>query len=232
MRIHRILPLAVGLAVATIASVAPASAETVFRFSGDTEYRDSISINHWARKSKLGAMPREEAEEAPSRRERASSRRTSRSERRASRSEERVRRAERQERSRSARRMARDDNQADEAPRSRRRGARVASLGSSGEAGWSSSGSHGVASYYWQPQRVASGGWFNPNAMTAAHKTLPFGTRVRVTHTGNGRSVIVRINDRGPYIRGRTIDLSRAAAGVIGMMGQGVARIRMDVIGR
>jgi rare lipoprotein A len=68
--------------------------------------------------------------------------------------------------------------------------------------------------------------------MTAAHKTLPFGTRVRVTHLGNGRSVIVRINDRGPYIRGRIIDLSRAAASVIGMTGQGVARIRMDVIGR
>ena len=68
--------------------------------------------------------------------------------------------------------------------------------------------------------------------MTAAHKTLPFGTRVRVTHASNGRSVIVRINDRGPYIRGRTIDLSRAAAGVIGMMGQGVARIRMEILGR
>jgi rare lipoprotein A len=89
-----------------------------------------------------------------------------------------------------------------------------------------------MASYYWQRQRVASGGWFNPNAMTAAHKTLPFGTRVRVTHLRNGRSVVVRINDRGPFIRGRIIDLSRAAAGVIGMTGQGVARIRMDVIGR
>jgi rare lipoprotein A len=68
--------------------------------------------------------------------------------------------------------------------------------------------------------------------MTAAHKTLPFGTRVRVTHATNGRSVVVTINDRGPYIRGRTIDLSKAAAGVIGMLGQGVARIRMEVLGR
>lgn len=93
-------------------------------------------------------------------------------------------------------------------------------------------GSSGVASYYWQPQRVASGGWFNPNAMTAAHKTLPFGTRVRVTHAGNGRSVDVTINDRGPYISGRTIDLSRAAAQVINMTGQGVASIRMKVLGR
>jgi rare lipoprotein A len=93
-------------------------------------------------------------------------------------------------------------------------------------------GSVGVASFYWQPQRVASGGWFNPNAMTAAHKTLPFGTRVRVTHLGNGRSVDVTINDRGPYIAGRIIDLSKAAAGIIGMQGQGIAKIRMDVIGR
>jgi rare lipoprotein A len=96
----------------------------------------------------------------------------------------------------------------------------------------SGSGQTGMASYYWQGQRVASGGWFNPNAMTAAHKTLPFGTRVRVTHAGNGRSVDVVINDRGPYVAGRIIDLSRAAASAIGMMGQGVARIRMTVLGR
>ncbi len=224
MRIVRILPLAIGLAVATV-TLTPASADTVFAYTGSTNYTDSISVNHWGRKSKLGALPRQDAEEAAPRRGRASSRR-------ASRSEERVRRAERQDRSRAARRHARDNDevtQDDEAPRARRRGGRtrVASLGS-GFGG----GSGGVASYYWQPQRVASGGWFNPNAMTAAHKTLPFGTRVRVTHAGNGRSVIVRINDRGPYVRGRTLDLSRAAASVIGMVGQGVARIRMEILGR
>lgn len=96
------------------------------------------------------------------------------------------------------------------------------------------SGSHamsGMASYYWQGQRVASGGRFNPNALTAAHKTLPFGTKVRVTHLGNGRSVTVTINDRGPFVRGRIIDLSRAAAGVIGMTGSGVARVAVDVVG-
>lgn len=93
-------------------------------------------------------------------------------------------------------------------------------------------GARGVASFYWQPQRVASGGWFNPNAMTAAHKTLPFGTRVRVTHLGNGRSVEVKINDRGPYIAGRIIDLSKAAAGIIGMTGQGIARVAVEVLGR
>jgi rare lipoprotein A len=91
---------------------------------------------------------------------------------------------------------------------------------------------NGIASFYWQPQRVAAGGWFNPNAMTAAHKTLPFGTRVRVTHLGNGRSVDVKINDRGPYIAGRIIDLSKAAAGVIGMQGQGIAKVKVTVLGR
>jgi rare lipoprotein A len=90
----------------------------------------------------------------------------------------------------------------------------------------------GIASYYWQPQALASGGRFDPNAMTAAHKTLPFGTRVRVKHLSNGRSVDVRINDRGPYVAGRIIDLSKAAAGKIGMTGQGVARVSMTVLGR
>ena len=88
----------------------------------------------------------------------------------------------------------------------------------------------GMASYYWQPQRVASGGWFNPNALTAAHKTLRFGTRVRVTNLRNGRSVIVRINDRGPYIKGRIIDLSRRAAGIVGMRKSGVAPVRVDIL--
>ncbi len=90
----------------------------------------------------------------------------------------------------------------------------------------------GKASYYWQPQRVASGGWFNPNAMTAAHKTLPFGTRVRVTNRANGKSVVVTINDRGPYIAGRVIDLSRAAAHAISMTGMGVAPVSVAVLGR
>lgn len=90
----------------------------------------------------------------------------------------------------------------------------------------------GKASYYWQPQRVASGGWFNPNAMTAAHKTLPFGTKVRVTNVTNGKSVVVTINDRGPYIKGRVIDLSRAAAQAISMTGAGVAPVSIAVLGK
>src|SRR5262245_32137955 len=76
------------------------------------------------------------------------------------------------------------------------------------------------ASYYGKElagRRTASGERFNPSAMTAAHRTLPFGTRVRVTNTHNGRSVIVRINDRGPFVKGRSIDLSSGAARAIGM---------------
>jgi len=90
----------------------------------------------------------------------------------------------------------------------------------------------GKASYYWQPQRVASGGWFNPNAMTAAHKTLPFGTKVRVTNKINGKSVVVTINDRGPFIKGRIIDLSKAAAKSISMTGAGVVPVSVAVLGR
>ncbi|MFN0217825.1 MAG: septal ring lytic transglycosylase RlpA family protein [Hyphomicrobium sp.] len=96
----------------------------------------------------------------------------------------------------------------------------------------SGGGASGKASYYWQPQRVASGGWFNPNAMTAAHKTLPFGTKVRVTNRHNGKSVVVTINDRGPYVAGRIIDLSRAAAQSISMTGAGVVPVSMTVLGR
>jgi rare lipoprotein A len=103
----------------------------------------------------------------------------------------------------------------------------------SASSSYSSGGSYsGKASYYWQPQRVASGGWFNPNAMTAAHKTLPFGTKVRVTNLNNGKSVVVTINDRGPYIAGRIIDLSKAAAHSISMQGSGVVPVNMTVLGK
>jgi rare lipoprotein A len=91
---------------------------------------------------------------------------------------------------------------------------------------------NGVASYYSQGLRTANGSRFNPDGMTAAHKTLPFGTKVRVTHLGNGRTVDVTINDRGPFIAGRIIDLSRGAANVIGMTGQGLARVKMEILGR
>ncbi len=90
----------------------------------------------------------------------------------------------------------------------------------------------GMASYYWQGQMTASGARFNPGAMTAAHRTLPFGTKVRVTNKRNGRSVVVTINDRGPFIRGRIIDLSSAAAGVIGMKSAGVAPVTVERIAK
>ncbi|MDH4982065.1 septal ring lytic transglycosylase RlpA family protein [Hyphomicrobium sp. D-2] len=90
----------------------------------------------------------------------------------------------------------------------------------------------GMASYYWQPQMTASGVRFNPNAMTAAHRSLPFGTKVRVTNKRNGKSVVVTINDRGPFIKGRIIDLSNAAAGVIGMRASGVAPVVVERLTR
>ena len=77
----------------------------------------------------------------------------------------------------------------------------------------------GAASWYGSGHRTASGEHFNPNGMTAAHRSLPFGTRVRVENRRTGRSVIVRINDRGPFVRGRIIDLSRGSARALGMGG-------------
>lgn len=86
----------------------------------------------------------------------------------------------------------------------------------------------GVASYYWQPQRIACGGGrFNPQAMTAAHKTLPCGSRVEVVNKRNGRKVIVKINDRGPYVKGRIIDLSLAAAQKLGMTKSGLTQVKI-----
>ncbi|WP_066375393.1 MULTISPECIES: septal ring lytic transglycosylase RlpA family protein [unclassified Anabaena] len=93
----------------------------------------------------------------------------------------------------------------------------------------------GIASFYgrgFAGRPTATGERFNPEAMTAAHRSLPFGTRVRVTNTRNGRSVVVRINDRGPYIRGRIIDLSTGAARVLGMIGSGLAPVKIEVLGR
>jgi peptidoglycan lytic transglycosylase len=78
----------------------------------------------------------------------------------------------------------------------------------------------GIASIYaYAGERTANGERAQPNGFTAAHRTLPFGTRVRVTNKRNGRSVVVRINDRGPFVRGRVIDLTPAAARVLGFSG-------------
>ncbi|AFZ55771.1 septal ring lytic transglycosylase RlpA family protein [Anabaena cylindrica FACHB-243] len=93
----------------------------------------------------------------------------------------------------------------------------------------------GIASWYgydWAGRKTANGERFNPDAMTAAHRSLPMGTQVRVTNTRNNRSVVVRINDRGPYIGGRIIDVSIGAARLLGMVGSGVAPVRIDILGR
>ncbi|MEV0453578.1 septal ring lytic transglycosylase RlpA family protein [Catellatospora methionotrophica] len=86
------------------------------------------------------------------------------------------------------------------------------------------------ASYYDEPQGTANGETFDPDALTAAHKSLKFNTRVRVTNTTNGKSVVVRINDRGPYIAGRCLDLSRAAFAEIANLGSGVTTVRYDIL--
>lgn len=89
----------------------------------------------------------------------------------------------------------------------------------------------GTASFYGREEhggRTASGERFNMNAMTAAHRTAPLGSHLKVTNLRNGRSVVVRINDRGPFVRGRIIDLSRAAASELGFIGAGVTRVHVE----
>jgi rare lipoprotein A len=88
----------------------------------------------------------------------------------------------------------------------------------------------GHASFYSEGTKTASGERFQPSAMTAAHRTLPFGTKVRVTDVHSKRSVVVRINDRGPFIKGRIIDVSRGAASKLGMIGRGVAMVDLQII--
>lgn len=91
----------------------------------------------------------------------------------------------------------------------------------------------GIASYYgknFMGSRTASGERFDPAGMTAAHRTLAFGSKVAVTHLGNGKEVVVRINDRGPFGRGRIIDISYAAAKQLGMERQGIAKVKLELI--
>ena len=96
-------------------------------------------------------------------------------------------------------------------------------LTETGQASWYGKAHHG--------QRTASGEPFDMHTLTAAHRTLPFGTIVRVTNLGNGRSVNVRINDRGPFLHGRIIDLSYEAAVRLGIVSTGTARVEIKVIG-
>ena len=91
----------------------------------------------------------------------------------------------------------------------------------------------GGASYYGAKhhgKRTASGEPFNQHALTAAHRQLPFGTRVKVTNLNNDKTVVVRINDRGPHVRGRLIDLSRDAAAQLGMLRSGTTRVRVQAL--
>lgn len=91
----------------------------------------------------------------------------------------------------------------------------------------------GVASYYadkYNGRPTASGETFDNGKLTAAHRTLPFGTTVRVTNLDNGRSVVVRVNDRGPFVKGRIIDLSRAAAKRLDMINAGLARVKVETV--
>ena len=93
----------------------------------------------------------------------------------------------------------------------------------------------GLASWYggkFHGRKTASGERFDKHAMTAAHRSLPFGTRVKVTNLENGRSVIVRINDRGPFAKKRIIDVSRAAARKLGMLQAGLVRVKIRVLSR
>lgn len=94
--------------------------------------------------------------------------------------------------------------------------------------------STGHTSYYGKElagRKTASGERFNPGGLTAAHRTLAFGTRLKLTNPGNGRSVVVRVNDRGPFVRGRVLDVSLGAAQALGFAGQGVARLRIEPAG-
>ncbi|MFQ3789751.1 septal ring lytic transglycosylase RlpA family protein [Halomonas sp. A29] len=98
----------------------------------------------------------------------------------------------------------------------------------SAPSGWN--GEQGQASFYadrYHGRRTASGEAHDRNSLTAAHRNLPFGTRVRVTRLDNGRETVVRVNDRGPFVRGRVIDLSRRAAEELDMVGQGVVNVRL-----
>jgi rare lipoprotein A len=91
----------------------------------------------------------------------------------------------------------------------------------------------GIASYYaskFEGRRTASGERYRAKELTAAHRTLPFGAVVRVTHLASGRSVEVRINDRGPFKKGRIVDLSRRAAEAIDLIRAGLARVRLEVL--
>lgn len=87
-----------------------------------------------------------------------------------------------------------------------------------------------VTSWYQHGKKTASGQRFDPNGLSAAHRTLPFGTKLRLTNPNNGKSIIVTVNDRGPFIRGTGLDVSRGAAQQLGFIRQGKTRLQMQVL--
>jgi len=89
---------------------------------------------------------------------------------------------------------------------------------------------YGLASFYTEGSETASGEKLDGQKLTAAHRSLPFGTRVRVTNVANGRSVTVRINDRGPFVPGRVVDVSYSAAERLGIMERGITKVKLDVV--
>jgi rare lipoprotein A len=91
-------------------------------------------------------------------------------------------------------------------------------------------GAQGLASYYTEGTKTASGETFNSAELTAAHPNLPFGTKLRVTNTTTGKSVVVRVNDRGPFVKGRVVDVSYSAAQALGMVNSGTANVKLDVV--
>ena len=112
---------------------------------------------------------------------------------------------------------------------SRRIGTAFAVLALAGAFGASAAQAQcGSASWYALTSKTASGERMNPSAMTAAHRSLPFGTKVRVTNQRNGKAVMVRINDRGPFVKGRVIDLSKAAANALGFVRSGHTKICIE----
>jgi rare lipoprotein A len=94
----------------------------------------------------------------------------------------------------------------------------------------SKTSSQGLASFYREGAQTASGEKFDARELTAAHPTLPFGTKLRVTDVKSGRTVTVRVNDRGPYVAGRVVDVSYSAAEELGIVGKGVANVKLDVV--
>ncbi|WP_117193070.1 septal ring lytic transglycosylase RlpA family protein [Rhizobium terrae] len=108
--------------------------------------------------------------------------------------------------------------------------ASIAAFATLGSAQANAASGCGHASWYAMGTKTASGERMNASLMTAAHRSLPFGTKVLVTNKRNGKSVVVRINDRGPFIRGRVLDVSKAAAKDIGMVSSGTAQVCYQVV--